>query len=369
MNQYQVETHEKDGRQFYFLIRKGTVAIQRESKEYLEYMTTTNHSPNTVKKAAHSVAYYLTFISSQDMKLTDIFSMDYLEQNLHFQNFLRWLQAGNHCSTKKRPSARTCNSYLLFVFGFYAYLDREYGKKLKVLDARMIRYTRTYGVVSTKSATSYEGYLKPEVVTSKSATQEQVTKAVKYVGGNIRNKLILLMLADTGLRIGELLGIRWAEDIDYENESVKVEFRDYNENHVRAKNAETRSVKMKTSTFQLLVHYISKNRQLLYKSGYLFVVEEGETAGRPLNVSAVYSFLKTLEKKTGLHLTPHMLRHYFANERRKSGWPIEWISKALGHKSIETTRRYLDWEPDEEYAMAEAFFDAIKDNIDIDSLI
>ena len=39
-----------------------------------------------------------------------------------------------------------------------------------------------------------------------------------------------------------------------------------------------------------------------------------------------------------------MLRHYFANERRKSGWDLPLISKALGHKHISTTESYLNLE-------------------------
>ena len=69
--------------------------------------------------------------------------------------------------------------------------------------------------------------------------------------------------------------------------------------------------------------------------------------GKPLDVSAVYSMLDRLEKKTGITATPHMLRHYFANERRNNGWDIALISKALGHKHISTTEKYLNIGTDE----------------------
>lgn len=50
--------------------------------------------------------------------------------------------------------------------------------------------------------------------------------------------------------------------------------------------------------------------------------------------------LGRMEKKTGIDLTPHMLRRYFANMRRKDGWRLELIQQALGHKHLDTTIRY-----------------------------
>ena len=63
-----------------------------------------------------------------------------------------------------------------------------------------------------------------------------------------------------------------------------------------------------------------------------------------------------LHKKTGIKVTPHMLRHYFANERRKSGWDLLLISKALGHKNISTTEKYLNINVDELTEASEEFY-------------
>ena len=68
----------------------------------------------------------------------------------------------------------------------------------------------------------------------------------------------------------------------------------------------------------------------------------GKYAGKPMQDSGVRSLMERLEKKTGIKVTPHMLRHYFANTRRKAGWKLELISQALGHRHIETTMKYLN---------------------------
>lgn len=156
------------------------------------------------------------------------------------------------------------------------------------------------------------------------------------------------MLAETGFRIGEVLGIRYTEDIDYENHTIKVIFREDNENYARAKNAEIRRAKISNETFDILMFYIAENRKMLNKTKYLFITLSGNTKGQPLTANAVYSVFRLLKKKTGIAVTPHMLRHYYANERRKVGWSLDKISKALGHKQLATTESYMNIE-DKDY--------------------
>lgn len=74
---------------------------------------------------------------------------------------------------------------------------------------------------------------------------------------------MIMLLAETGYRIGEILGVDYTKDIDYENHSVRVYFRDDNENKARAKNAEYRKAKISSSTFQFLMYYLSEYRELL----------------------------------------------------------------------------------------------------------
>ena len=82
----------------------------------------------------------------------------------------------------------------------------------------------------------------------------------------------------------------------------------------------------------------------------------GEDSGKPLKVNTVYAMLRRLEVKTGIKATPHMLRHYFANARRKDGWKLEMISQALGHRNIETTMKYLNITEDELIEVSDAFY-------------
>lgn len=64
--------------------------------------------------------------------------------------------------------------------------------------------------------------------------------------------------------------------------------------------------------------------------------------GKPMKIDSVYDMFERMEKKTGIKITPHMLRRYYANMRWEADWPLEMISQALGHKHLDTTVRYLN---------------------------
>lgn len=156
--------------------------------------------------------------------------------------------------------------------------------------------------------------------------------------------------------IFQLLGVRYAEDIDYEKHIIYVNFRDDNENGARAKNAELRRAKISDATFDILMFYIEDYKELIIGQEYLFINVSGDYVGKPFKGSGVYAMLRRLERKTGIKASPHMLRHYFANARRKDGWKLEMISQALGHRNIETTMKYLNITEDELIEVSDAFY-------------
>ena len=93
---------------------------------------------------------------------------------------------------------------------------------------------------------------------------------------------------------------------------------------------------------EFLLYYIGEYWDILQKQEYLFINIKGDTAGKPMKVDSVYDMFGRMEKKTGIKITPHMLRRYYANTRWEADWPMEMISQALGHKHLDTTIRYLN---------------------------
>lgn len=254
-----------------------------------------------------------------------------------------WLKEGRHTEKKKIGDVDngTCNAYLKDVFGFYFFLSEiAYVPSLRVLSYSQITVTNGVGVRRTLRSKAFRGFMKAEERNMRAATGEEIIQALQACT-NSRDQLLLLLLAETGFRIGEILGVNYSRDIDYEHHTLGVYFREDNENQARAKNAEFRKAKISDDTFDFLLHYLAKYRNLLQYQNYLFINISGDTAGKSLKVDSVYSMLDRAAEKTGTLLTPHMLRRYFAVTRWNAGWPLELISQVLGHKHLDTTIQYL----------------------------
>lgn len=161
---------------------------------------------------------------------------------------------------------------------------------------------------------------------------------------NCRDQLLLLLIAETG-------------------------FRNDNENDARAKNAEFRRSRISDDTFEFLMHYLAEYRELLQRQGSLFINITGDTAGQPMKVGSVYDMLDRMEKKTGIKITPHMLRRYFSVIRWNDDWPLELISQALGHKHLDTTVKYLGVMDDRLMNASKAFYEKHSDDYGIKDLL
>ena len=359
MRRYAVETIMDGTVKYYFIRDCETLEIVTLPSRYLKHKIKSKRSPNTVKRSAFSICYYLEYLEELSMEITQVCGLDLERQNDHFVDFLHWLKAGNHTQENKIRTINngTCNAYLEDVFRFYLFAEAQDSRigSLKVLSYSYHMAVNAVGVQKKLRYQSFKGYLKAEERDVRPAEQEEIITLLQACT-NCRDQLLLLLLAETGFRIGELLGVRYTHDIDHEHHMVGVYFREDNENDARAKNAEYRKARISRDTYEFLMYYLAEYRELLQHQHYLFINITGKTAGQPLKVDSVYDMLKRMEKKTGIDLTPHMLRRYFANMRRKAGWRLEMIQQALGHKHIGTTIRYLNIVDDELIEASQEFY-------------
>ena len=51
-------------------------------------------------------------------------------------------------------------------------------------------------------------------------------------------------------------------------------------------------------------------QDLIFQQEYLIINIAGDYAGKPMQDTGVYALMERLQKKTGIKVTPHMLRHY-----------------------------------------------------------
>ena len=205
---YKVETI-KDGTEKYFFIRNlETMSIEELPSKYLMHKIKCKRSPNTVKRTAFSICYYMKYMAEKEMELTEVYQLDYEKQTEHFVDFLYWLKAGNHteqtAGEKKCPNEGTCNAYLKDVFRFYLFIEAEYEQygSLKTLSYNQIIAVNQVGVKKVLRNHSFKAYLKKEEHRGRTAKENQIITILQACT-NRRDQLLLLMLAETGYRIGD----------------------------------------------------------------------------------------------------------------------------------------------------------------------
>ncbi len=371
VGKYQVRMLRKGSKQFFYIQDSETLDLILLPTKYLKYKTECGCSPKTIRRNALSLCYYLGYIQEKGMDVTAVVELPFEEQNQHFLEFLRWVKDGKHLTEerKKVTGNGTCNAYLKDVFRFFLYLANcGIAKPLCVLSYAQISVANSVGVKRTIRSQAFQGYLKTAERKVHIAQEDEI-RTVLHACTNTRDRLLLLLLGETGFRIGELLGVNYVQDIDYQMHTIRVYFREDNENNARAKNAEYRRSKISEETFAFLLHYLAEYRELIQHQTYLFININGKNAGSPLKVESVYDMLKRMEAKTHIKLTPHMLRRYFAMSRWEDGWPLEMVSQALGHKHLDTTTKYLGLFDDRLMEASRNFYDRHSDIYGIKDLL
>ena len=370
MSKYTVDSVSK-GTITYFMIRDTSDnSIVPLPTKFLRHKKNLGCTKKTIKNLGLKVAWYMNYLHNFDLDFNKVLDLSFFDQQEHFSNYLHFVRAGRHTASGKCPNNNTANEYLRCVFDLYDFIILEYdnGTDLKVLHDSTFTYTNAIGLRYTKASKAFSGYLPKEEHHGESIKDDDLISLFNSCISN-RDKLFLLLLKETGFRIGELLGIKYTTDIDYENKKLTVRSRSNNENNATAKYCEERSLSISDSTFNLLMIYLADNEELLKNTEFLFVSEQGPTKGKPLSLSGANSIFERLEERSGIKGHAHMLRHYFANERRKAGWDISTISRAMGHRNITTTEEYMNVSDDELTSATDNLFSSSLKLIDINDFL
>lgn len=155
-------------------------------------------------------------------------------------------------------------------------------------------------------------------------TMEECLRIFQVVD-NPKHKLLLLIGYGAGLRVSEIVNLKWKDIL----------FSEYKIHISNAKGKKDRMVMLPFSIVQSLEIY----RQLYNGKHYVF---EGQFAGEPYSTTSVQQVMRDALKKSGLEkkASVHTLRHSFATHLLENGTDIRYIQQFLGHSSIKTTTIY-----------------------------
>jgi site-specific recombinase XerD len=142
----------------------------------------------------------------------------------------------------------------------------------------------------------------------------------------VRHRAVLALLADLGLRVGELVSLD-VTDVGWERGHRTVRF--------VGKGGKPRRRALTPDAAAALDTYLGTRAD-----GPLFVTSGGARIDR----HAVFRLIRRLAHQAGIagaeRLSPHSLRHAFATTARAEGVPLEDVQDAMGHADPRTTRRY-----------------------------
>lgn len=311
-------------------------------ERYLAYMTDIERSPNTIKAYAHDLKDWFVYL--------DIRGLDWREVRLEdLGEFVSWLRlppAGRAGGVSMLPSADhhcsavTINRKLSAVGGLYTFHARhgvDLGDLVTELQpARRRRsgwkpflYHLSGGKPERRRTIKLAAARKrPTLIT---ATQMQ---AILDSCTRLRDRFLWALLWDSGIRIGEALGLRH-EDLEVAERELTVTRR-INDNRARAKSPQQRIVPVSAELVRLYGDYLHAEYGDL-DSDYVFVNLWGGAFGHPWTYAAVYDLVLRLRKTLGFDFDPHWCRHAYATRLLRNKTPIEVVSSLLGHSSLATT--------------------------------
>ncbi len=165
---------------------------------------------------------------------------------------------------------------------------------------------------------------------------QQELQAVLDAAKNYKYYLVIRLLALTGMRIGEVLGLKW-QDIDFKKEMLTI--KRSADGRKRKLNPQTktasseRTMKLDPETVSLLTAHKKMQKVIPLKDNLIFSYN-----GRVIRENAVRRTLNYALKKAGLdHMRVHDLRHTAGSLLLDAGYSFPVVAAFLGHSSPATT--------------------------------
>lgn len=154
-------------------------------------------------------------------------------------------------------------------------------------------------------------------------------QAMEDAASTERDKLVVRVLADTGMRLGELLSLR-ASDVRSEGGRHVIK--------VLGKGDRERLIPIQPALARRLRRFADRPRQDSTSDKLFLTLRRSRDTGQlgPLKESAVEQMIRNLAEVAGIEkrVYPHLLRHSFATDYlRRGGNPI-LLQQILGHSSL-----------------------------------
>lgn len=314
-------------------------------ERFLGYLSSIERSPNTVKAYAHDLKDWFAFLEVRGLDWREVCLED-------VAGFVAWLrlpplarEGGVRMLSPGVPHcAETSVNRKLAALASFCEFHARHGVGLETLLVSLAATGR--GGAATRSFKPFLHHVtksNPQRRRTITLPQTQrrprvltVAEAQAVLDGcdHLRDRLLFAVLLDTGVRVGEALGLRH-EDVEIATPTVRVVAR-VNDNRARAKGGRSRSIPASPELIRLYADYLNHEYGPL-DSDFVFVNLWGRPHGAALSYPAVYDLVRRLRRRTGVEFGPHWFRHTYATWLLRRGAGMDSVKQLLGHASITTT--------------------------------
>ncbi len=275
--------------------------ISSEVASFLDYATVEKGlASNSIVSYGRDLQKFAAYLHKSNLELDQV-------RHEHIRKFLETLY-------RQGLSARSVARHLAALRHFFQFLVKE--GSLKADPAREVE--------APHISHSLPKYLNVEEVEALLSQPDASSPQ------GLRDRAMLDLLYATGMRVSELLSVRW-EDFEPNLGIVRC----------LGKGNKERLIPVGKSALGAVEAYLRHGRSALVKRGelpYLFLNQRGGQLSRV----GFWKILGAYGRQAGIRvsLTPHMVRHSFATHLLERGADLRSIQTMLGHSDISTTQIY-----------------------------
>jgi len=293
-------------------------------KEYLDWQQSSNMSEYTIANNERCLRWFVEWVEER-YHLTDVGQLDVS----HLRGWVIHLQ--------QLPLQRGEGTLKDSTIRFYGACLRAFGNWLEYEEKIAKSITKRFKLpkVEKQFIPTFEDEDVKKLLAVCEAEKHYSVKVQRAL--TARNRAIVSVLIDTGIRRAELAGLRLC-DID----------RDMRVLLVHRKGNKWQQVPISYEGFKPLHEYLSKyradlaamdGRSVRRKDDMVFLADDG----KPLTLYGVSRLFETLRKRAGIDgkkVTPHQCRRYMATSQLAAGRSPFDVQRQMGHTSLVMTNHY-----------------------------
>ena len=184
----------------------------------------------------------------------------------------------------------------------------------------LLSWGKATGVLAFNAGAAVKLF-KPDDTRGERVLSDAQVQAMIAAASTERNRRVILFLAATGLRVAELVSIRWRNLQPTDSTAILT---------VKGKGSKTRRLKLPAWLWDELRSW------------------RGEAAPDdrifPVADRTAHWIVATTAKRAGIKsaVSPHWFRHYCATKMIRKGSPLHFVQQYLGHADLSTTAIYLE---------------------------